>query len=79
MIIDGVWVDNITCKRCRRRHPASVTCEVAREVAATGSSTAAAEDVLAEERELAYTNALFNVDMATRVALEALRELLEKK
>lgn len=79
MIIDGVWMDNISCRKCRHRQPAGVTCALAREVAATGSNRADAERVLAEEWELAYTNALFNVDMATRVAIEALRELLEKK
>lgn len=79
MIIDGVWMENITCRKCRRRHPAGVTCALAREVAATGSTRAEAEKVLAAERELAYTNSLADVDIATLTALEALRNLLEKK
>lgn len=33
MLIFGKWKDNITCKRCRYRHPADVTCKLAREVA----------------------------------------------
>lgn len=29
MIIDGEYVPNISCKRCRFRHPAAMTCEEA--------------------------------------------------
>lgn len=31
----GVWHENVTCPKCRRRHPAAWTCERASKVAAT--------------------------------------------
>lgn len=37
------WVDNVSCKRCRKRHPALWSCEKAAEMAAR---RAAAEDRL---------------------------------
>lgn len=36
MLINSVWKDNISCKFCRFRHPADVTCKEAAEAATTG-------------------------------------------
>jgi hypothetical protein len=33
MLIDGIWHDNITCPRCKHRHPALLSCIAARELA----------------------------------------------
>jgi len=33
MMINGVWFDNITCPRCRKRHPENITCKYAKSVA----------------------------------------------
>ena len=33
MLISGVWKDNISCKLCRFRHPAELTCGQAKSIA----------------------------------------------
>ena len=36
MMVDGMWMTNVTCPRCRHRHPAELSCEAARSYAAKG-------------------------------------------
>ena len=38
MMVDGKWLDNITCKKCRMRHPAEVTCVRAALIAAESAA-----------------------------------------
>lgn len=33
MLVEGKWLDNVTCKRCRMRHPAELTCTRAQMIA----------------------------------------------
>jgi hypothetical protein len=33
MIINGKWYDNITCKSCKARHPAHISCDEAKQIA----------------------------------------------
>lgn len=40
MMVDGIWVDNITCKECGHRHPPNMTCEEAARRAALGPTEA---------------------------------------
>lgn len=42
MLVEGKWLDNITCPKCRNRHPKEITCEQAKAIA----------DKQREEREL---------------------------
>jgi hypothetical protein len=32
MMVDGKWINNITCPRCKHRHPAGLTCSEARAI-----------------------------------------------
>lgn len=41
MLINGQWVDNVTCPRCKQRHPAITSCAEAQQLA----------EVYARERE----------------------------
>lgn len=34
MMVDGVWRENISCRRCSHRHPADLSCAKAAEIAA---------------------------------------------
>lgn len=34
MMVNGVWYENITCLRCKRRHPAELSCAEAKAIAA---------------------------------------------
>jgi hypothetical protein len=43
MMIHGTWFENITCPKCRYRHPALITCSYAAELAA--AERAKAQDV----------------------------------
>jgi LmbE family N-acetylglucosaminyl deacetylase len=33
MMVNGVWYDNMTCPRCRHRHPGHITCNDATQLA----------------------------------------------
>lgn len=33
MLVDGVWMENVTCPACRYRHPTQLTCAEAKEQA----------------------------------------------
>ena len=39
MMVNGKWMDNITCPRCRFRHPSELTCEEARLAAQEGKGS----------------------------------------
>lgn len=49
MMVDGKWLDNITCKRCRRRHPAEISCARAKEIAAQAAKERDEQSNLASE------------------------------
>lgn len=44
MMIDGKWMDNITCPHCRYRHPAELSCEDAELAAIAGERCASTSD-----------------------------------
>lgn len=37
MVINGIHYPNITCPRCRYRHPVGISCRIAKEIAAQNS------------------------------------------
>ena len=33
MLINGEWLENISCKKCHNRHPAEITCKESKKIA----------------------------------------------
>lgn len=53
MQINGQWVENITCRLCNHRHPASITCSEAKAIAQKDrEDEAACETGLTKEQRL---------------------------
>lgn len=55
MLVNGVWIDNITCPRCRRRHPAELSCDSAR---LSAESTRRKRQQLSESDDTAVEQAM---------------------
>lgn len=47
-MVDGTWVENTTCKRCRHRHPATIDCAEAKLLACKAAAERA--DARTEEQ-----------------------------